>query len=177
MEKNSHFKTVIALDFDEKAAHTFQKNMPDTKVLVGDITDSTIKNNIVTLSQQLGVNMLIGGPPCQGYSSKGKKLGLKDPRNFLFREYLDLVDKIRPDVFVIENVKGLLSTANGWFKKQIVETIEALGYSVRFGVLNAENFGVPQSRERAIFICSKCGPIPLPKKNSVENYYCKRCNK
>ena len=91
-----------------------------------------------------------------------KKLGLQDPRNFLFREYLDLVQRLQPDVFVIENVKGLLLSANGWFKDQIVSTIENLGYTVRFGILNAENFGVPQSRERAIFICSKHGAIELP---------------
>ena len=107
--------------------------------------------------------MIVGGPPCQGYSMKGKKLGLSDPRNFLFREYLDLVNEIQPDVFVIENVKGLLLSANGWFKDEIVKTIEGLGYSVNFAILNAADFGVPQSRERAIFICSKHGPIELPK--------------
>ena len=100
---------------------------------------------------------------CRGESSKGKKLGLKDPRNFLFREYLDLVEVLQPDVFVIENVKGLLLSANGWFKDEIIQTIEKLGYYVNVDVLNAADFGVPQSRERAIFICSKQMPISLPK--------------
>ncbi|MDO4649371.1 MAG: DNA (cytosine-5-)-methyltransferase [Eubacteriales bacterium] len=163
MHKNPYFKTAVALDFDEHAAETFKKNMPEAEVIVGDITDPTVKERVVSLAKEKGVNMLAGGPPCQGYSSKGKKLGLKDPRNFLFREYLNLVERLQPDVFVIENVKGLLSSANGWFKDEIVETIENLGYTVRFGILNAENFGVPQSRERAIFICSKHGPIVLPK--------------
>lgn len=163
LHKNPHFKTTVALDFDEKAAATFKKNMPDTEVIVGDITDANIKQKIVELAKQTGVNMLAGGPPCQGYSMKGKKLGLEDPRNFLFREYLDLVTRIEPDVFVIENVKGLLSSANGWFKDEIVQTIEKLGYTVSVDVLNAADFGVPQARERAIFICSKHGPIELPK--------------
>lgn len=163
MHKNSHFKTMVALDFDEKAATTFKKNMPETEVVVGDITDLSVKKQIVLLSRKRQVNMLVGGPPCQGYSMKGKKLGLKDPRNFLFREYLDLVEKLKPDVFVIENVKGLLLSANGWFKDEIVQTIEKLGYTVTFDILNAADFGVPQSRERAIFICSKYGKIPLPK--------------
>lgn len=162
-EKNPFFKTVVALDFDDKATETFKRNMPDAEVLVGDITDKAVKENIVKLSLEKGVNMLSGGPPCQGYSMKGKKLGLEDPRNFLFKEYLDLVGRIHPDVFVIENVKGLLSSANGWFKDEIVQAIEALGYAVRFDVLNAEDFGVPQSRERAIFICSKHGAIALPR--------------
>lgn len=162
MDKNPYFKTMVALDFDEHAANTFKKNMPYAEVVVGDITEAKIKERVVALSQKAGVNMIVGGPPCQGYSMKGKKLGLQDPRNFLFREYLDLVQRLQPDVFVIENVKGLLLSANGWFKDQIVSTIENLGYTVRFGILNAENFGVPQSRERAIFICSKHGAIELP---------------
>lgn len=163
MHKNPFFRTVVALDFDEKATITFKKNMPETEVIVGDITDAAVKENIVRLSKEKGVNMIVGGPPCQGYSMKGKKLGLADPRNFLFREYLDLVSKILPDVFVIENVKGLLLSANGWFKDEIVQAIEALGYAVKFAILNAADFGVPQSRERAIFICSKHGAIALPK--------------
>lgn len=163
MDKNPFFKTVVALDFDEKAAETFRRNMPYAEVIVGDITDKAVKDNIVQLSRKSGVNMIVGGPPCQGYSMKGKKLGLEDPRNFLFREYLDLVSKIQPDVFVIENVKGLLLSANGWFKDEIVQAIEALGYAVKFAILNAADFGVPQSRERAIFICSKHGAIALPK--------------
>ena len=163
LHKNPHFSTVVALDFDEMAADTFKRNMPETEVIVGDITDAKVKEQIVALSKAKNVNMIVGGPPCQGYSMKGKKLGLKDPRNFLFREYLNLVAEIQPDVFVIENVKGLLISSNGWFKDEIVQSIEALGYEVRFGILNAADFGVPQTRERAIFICSKHGAITLPK--------------
>ncbi|MFV0364058.1 MAG: DNA cytosine methyltransferase [Suipraeoptans sp.] len=162
MHKNPNFKTMVALDFDEKAATTFKKNMPDTEVMVGDITDATVKEKIVSSAKKTSVNMIVGGPPCQGYSMKGKKLGLEDSRNFLFREYLDLVERLQPDVFVIENVKGLLLSANGWFKDEIANTIENLGYAVEFGILNAADFGVPQSRERAIFICSKHGSISLP---------------
>ena len=163
LDMNPHFKTAVALDFDAQAAETFKKNMPYAEVIVGDITKPEIKEKIVSVSKKKQVNMIVGGPPCQGYSMKGKKLGLQDPRNFLFREYLDLVEKLKPDVFVIENVKGLLLSANGWFKDQIVSTIENLGYCVRFGILNAADFGVPQSRERAIFICSRHGIIELPK--------------
>ena len=162
MHKNPNFSTVVALDFDEKAAETFKRNMPDTEVLVGDITDSAVKDKIIKLAQEKKVNMIAGGPPCQGYSMKGKKMGLADPRNFLFREYLNLVEQLQPEVFVIENVKGLLISSNGWFKDEIVQSIETLGYHVRFDILNAADFGVPQSRERTIFICSKQSPITLP---------------
>lgn len=163
MEKNLHFSTAVAVDFDDKAIGTFKKNMPMTETIVGDITRADIKSRILQFARERNVNMIVGGPPCQGYSMKGKKLGLQDPRNFLFREYLELVKELHPDVFVIENVKGLLLSANGWFKDEIVHTIESLGYTVRFGILNAADFGVPQSRERAIFICSRHGAIPLPK--------------
>ncbi len=168
MHKNIHFKTTVALDYDEKAVETFKKNMPETEVVVGDITKDGVKEKIISMAKKTGVNMLVGGPPCQGYSMKGKKLGLDDPRNFLFREYLELVKRLQPQVFVIENVKGLLLSANGWFKEEIIQTIEKLGYIVNLDVLNAADFGVPQSRERAIFICSKNISIPLPKPTVTE---------
>lgn len=162
MEKNPRFKTLISLDNDEYAGNTFKLNMPWCDVHIGDITDDKVKNKIIQEAREKGINMIIGGPPCQGFSNKGKKLGLEDPRNFLFREYLSFVKELQPEVFVIENVKALLSTSNGWFKKQILSAIEQLGYFVDYGVLNAEEYGVPQSRERAIFICCKKQKITLP---------------
>lgn len=162
MHKNPHFHTKVALDFDEAAANTFKKNMPGTEVIVGDITDDNIKERVISASRNAGVNMIIGGPPCQGYSMKGKKMGLKDPRNFLFREYLNIVSEIKPDLFIIENVKGLLLASNGWFRDEILKAIKELGYFVEYGVINAADYGVPQSRERAIFICTKEKPVSLP---------------
>lgn len=162
MHRNKHFKTAVAVDFNEKAAETFKKNMPDTEVIVGDITDQRIKQETIRIAKEKNVNMIIGGPPCQGFSMKGKKLGLDDSRNYLFREYLNLVEELQPEVFVIENVKSLLNTAGGWFREEILKYIHELGYKVQYGVLNAKRFGVPQARERAIFICSKSRDITLP---------------
>ena len=167
MEKNTHFQTEVALDFNAKALDTFKYNMPQTEVVVGDITSKAIQNKIITLCLERQVNMIIGGPPCQGFSLKGKKLGLNDPRNYLFKEYLNLVSRLTPDVFVIENVKALLSTSAGWFKEQIICEVCKMGYSVRHGVLTASDFGVPQARQRAIFICSRKGAIDLPKPTIV----------
>ena len=162
LHKNKNFKTVVALDFDKNAVNTFKQNMPEVNVIVGDITENDIKEKVIDLAKKENVNMVVGGPPCQGYSMKGKKLGLADPRNFLFREYLNIVKEIQPEVFIIENVKGLLIASNGWFKDEIVYSIKNLGYNVEYGILNASDYGVPQSRERAIFICSKEKRIPLP---------------
>lgn len=162
MHQNPHFETVVSLDINERLAITLKKNMPKVDLIIGDIQDTKTKEKIVELSQKHGVNMIIGGPPCQGYSLKGKKLGLEDPRNFLFIEYLKLVEQLQPEVFVIENVKALLSTSGGWFKNQIISTIERLGYRVDVGILKASDFGVPQTRERTIFICCKEKKIYLP---------------
>ena len=163
MEQNKHFKTAIALDINKIALTTFKHNMPDTTTIVGDITDNKVKKEVITLCKEKNVNMIIGGPPCQGFSLKGKKLGLDDPRNYLFKEYLNFVEELNPEVFVIENVKALLSTSAGWFKNQIINKVKEMGYYVECGVLTASDFGVPQSRQRAIFICSRHKKINLPK--------------
>ena len=163
MEKNPHFKTAIATDFNESALDTFKFNMPETEIIIGDITDIAVKNSIIENSKRRGVNMVIGGPPCQVFSLKGKKLGLEDKRNYLFKEYLNIVEQLQPEVFVIENVKALLSTSAGWFKEQILEKIKSLGYYVDYGVLTASDFCVPQSRQRTVFLCSKTQKISLPK--------------
>lgn len=162
MHQNKHFRTAVAVDFNSSATETFKRNMPDTHVITGDITKEEIKEQVIQASKEHNVNMIIGGPPCQGFAMKGKKLGLKDPRNFLFLEYLNIVKVLQPKVFVIENVKRLLTTENGWFKDEILNYIKELGYQVDYGVLNACDFGVPQSRERAIFICTKEKKITLP---------------
>lgn len=167
MEKNEHFQTVIAVDFNPNALVTFKHNMPATHIINGDITNTEIKNQIIETSKDLTVNMIIGGPPCQGFSLKGKKLGLDDPRNYLFNEYLKIVETLQPEVFTIENVKALLSTSAGWFKNQIIDKVHKLGYHVKYGVLNASEFGVPQSRERAIFLCCKEKEINLPIGNNT----------
>lgn len=162
MEQNENFTTAVALDFNKEAIETFKYNMPNTTTIVGDITDNNVKKQVIKASLEKKVNMIIGGPPCQGFSLKGKKQGLDDPRNFLFKEYLSLVNKLKPEIFIIENVKALLSTSAGWFKDEIIKEVKAMGYYVEYGILTASDFGVPQARQRAIFICSKSKRICLP---------------
>lgn len=169
MGKNSSFTPMVASDINEDAIRTLNYNIPNIKSVVGDITEKKIKEQIVEQSRQLDVNMIIGGPPCQGFSLKGKKLGLKDPRNYLFNEYLHIVENIQPEVFVIENVKALLSTSAGWFKNEILEKIDKMDYYVDYGVLTASDYGVPQARQRAIFICSRLHKIILPKPTVKKN--------
>lgn len=156
-------KTVLGVDFDKQAIETFKKNFKGAVAINGDLTDDKTKTTVIETAKKLSVNMIIGGPPCQGFSLKGKNLGMDDPRNFLFLEYWHLVDKLRPEIFVIENVKNLLNSENGYFRDQIIEKFSSLGYIINYGVLNAKNYGVPESRERAIIIGSLSCSIDLPK--------------
>lgn len=163
------FSTEVALDFDSKAIETFQRNFPNTTCICGDITQEEVKKRVIEISRERKVNMIIGGPPCQGFSLKGKNLGLNDPRNFLFNDYVEIVNRLKPQIFVIENVKNLLGSENGFFIKQIYEKFETIGYTLNHGVLNAYDFGVPQTRERAIIIGTlDSRGIQVPKKNSTK---------
>ena len=162
------FETVIGVDFDKNVLETFNKNIKPKYVINGDLTDKNTRSDIISKAQALGVNMIIGGPPCQGFSLKGKNLGLDDPRNFLFLEYVKIVKEIEPEVFIIENVKNLTNACDGYFIKQILSEFHKLGYIVNYGVLNALNFGVPQHRERTIIIGSKSKSISLPSGTSCQ---------
>ena len=82
MEKNENFSTVVALDFNPRALQTLKFNIPHAETVVGDITDNKVKKHVIELSRKHGVNMIIGGPPCQGFSLKGKKMGLEDRAEF-----------------------------------------------------------------------------------------------
>ena len=164
-EQAKDFKTVIGVDFDPKVLVTFKKNIKNSKVICGDLKEEKIKKEIINEAKKLAVNMIIGGPPCQGFSNKGKNLGLDDERNFLFLEYIKIVEALKPEVFVIENVKNIITSCNGYFIKQILNRFQKLGYIVNYGTLNAINFGIPQNRERAIIIGSKSKSIELPKFN------------
>jgi len=162
LDKLENFETKVGLDFDKYAIETFSKNFKNAVAIYGDITEAEIKEKVVNEAKKADVNMIIGGPPCQGFSLKGKNLGLEDPRNFLFLEYLEIVKLLNPEVVVIENVKNLLNSENGFFIEEIKKKFSDLGYIINYGVLNAKYFGVPQSRERTIIIGSKNKSIDLP---------------
>lgn len=166
LDQVKNFSTQVGLDFDKYAIETFSKNFSNAISICGDILDANVKKNVIESSKTRKVNMIVGGPPCQGFSLKGKNLGLDDSRNFLFKEYLNIVQELQPDVFIIENVKNILNSSNHYFRDEILKEIKALGYIVNFGVVNAKNYGVPQSRERALFIASKTKFINFP--NPIE---------
>lgn len=168
IDKNKNFRTVLGLDFDQNAINTFNKNVNGALGIVGDITNEETKLNIISKARELGVNMIIGGPPCQGFSLKGKQLGLDDPRNFLFLEYVKIVEELKPEVFIIENVRNILNALGGYFLDQIKERFKELGYILNTGYINAKDFGIPQNRERALIIGSLTRSIPLPTGNEIK---------
>lgn len=149
-------KIIGAIEHDKWAADTFQRNHIGTKMLLGDIEsfdDEYIKQEIPT------IDMIIGGPPCQGFSVCLKNAGdPKDPRNSLFTEYVRIAKLYKPTVLVLENVPNIIKakTKSG---EKVVEIIqrefEQIGYHVYSTVLTASDYGVPQMRQRFILIASK----------------------
>ena len=161
------FEVALANEYDPSIAEAYKKNRPNTKMIVEDITKLPVEETFGPYQGK--VTVVIGGPPCQGFSQKGMRKSINDPRNFLFRYYFEVVKKVKPEYFVIENVPNLLTTENGYFKDEIVELFSGIGYAVSCGVLCAADFGVPQDRRRTC-IMGKLGagkPVELPEPNGV----------
>lgn len=145
------FNTVFAVENNPIYAKTFMSNFTKTEVFVGNI--QSIDESEIRKLIDKHVDVIIGGPPCQGFSKAGNigRMFLDDPRNKLFNEYLRFVDIVNPKMFLIENVAALLNHNKGKTLEEIISKIASLGYNVKFKVLNAVNYDVPQERRR-IFI-------------------------
>lgn len=165
LEMNSNFKTVLAIDNDFRVYETFNNNIKPKEIIIGDLTDENLLSVVVKKSKFYKINVIIGGPPCQGFSLKGKNLGKLDERNFLFLNFLYLVKKINPEIFVIENVPNILKSENGYFLKKILDISKNMNYFVNWKLLNSKNFSVPQNRLRAFIIGSKYNKISFIEKN------------
>ena len=143
----------LAIEKDAWASETYKKNHPNTKVITEDITQVKELNNLLD-NKNITIDGIIGGPPCQGFSLSGNR-DKNDPRNSLFMEFVRFVKYFNPKFFVMENVKGILSmkTKNNDNVKDIIkEQFINANYKVEIFILNAAEFGVPQSRERVFFI-------------------------
>ena len=141
------FSVVLANDVEECCVETYAHNHPEIprkRIVQGDIKE--IVDDLEDLIND-SVDVVIGGPPCQGFSMANRQRLIDDPRNQLYRSYVEVVKKISPKFFVMENVKGMIGVA-----PQVKEDFEKIGYAVSYQVLNAKDYGVPQNRERLIFI-------------------------
>ena len=148
--ENAGFNILVGIDNDQIALNVFKKHHKDAVGICGDITQlcySDIKN----ILGDRNIDVIIGGPPCQGMSLSGPRK-FDDPRNKLYLSYIRFVEEIKPKAFVIENVPGLVSLFNGQIKDNILERFAVLGYSVKFQILCAADYGVPQCRKRVVFV-------------------------
>lgn len=165
------FEIPLAIEKDEWASETYKKNHPATRVLTEDITKIIDLENLIE-RENLPIDGIIGGPPCQGFSLSGNR-DKNDPRNSLFMEFVRFVKFFEPKFFVMENVTGILSMKtknNQSVKELILSEYDMAGYNVKICKLNAAEYGVPQSRLRIVFIgirkdipfaIEKIGPVPF----------------
>ncbi|MBR1470035.1 MAG: DNA cytosine methyltransferase [Lachnospiraceae bacterium] len=147
------YKIPLAVEKDEWASETYKKNHKKTKVVTADITQVQDLDELLP-RKNIKIDGIIGGPPCQGFSLSGHR-DKKDPRNSLFMEFVRFVRHFKPKFFVMENVTGILSmqTKSGELVKDVIlNEYDAAGYNVEIFILNAAEFGVPQSRIRVFFI-------------------------
>lgn len=169
-EKNG-FQNVFSIDFDKGFCKTYKKNFPDHTLLEKDIKD--LKSaEIKKLLKNKKVDVVIGGPPCQGFSIAGNigRKFLDDPRNHLFKEFIRVVEIIKPKFFVMENVARLYTHNNGDTRKEMIRSFEKIGYKVECEILNSADYNVPQIRKRVIFIGTKKHTKILFPKKIVNKY-------
>lgn len=151
-------KVLVATDYWADAAVTYRHNHTDTVFLTDDIRTLT-GGRLLQAAGVPKVDLVIGGPPCQGFSTLGKR-DVADPRNELFQEFIRLVDEIKPRAVLIENVGGLLVMENGNVAQRIVAALEHIGYRVAMRELMSADYGVPQLRRRVFFVGTRNG-LPL----------------
>ncbi len=164
------FEVEFAVEYNREIAKSYQLNHKKTIVYNEDVSKIDLEK---LKSKHTDIEVVVGGPPCQGFSQKGKRLSVDDERNYLFKRFIDIVDTFKPKYFVLENVPNILTTANGFFKHEIIGGFEKIGYTVNSKMLNAADFGIPQNRKRAFFLGSLSGdllefPKPKKKKTSVK---------
>jgi DNA (cytosine-5)-methyltransferase 1 len=149
-------KTRIAVESDYYAGRTYKANHPDADLYNQDIRKFKIDGKLKRLRGESII--LFGGPPCQGFSTSNQKTRNKEnDNNWLFTEYLRVTKELKPDWVVVENVKGIIETENGFFFEKIQNQLQKLGYKTSAAVLNAVDFGVPQIRNRLFIVGSRDG--------------------
>ena len=160
------FDIVWANEFDHDAAETWRANRPESKAMVeGDINDCLDK-----LPTSERIDIVFGGPPCQGFSVAGK-MDPNDARSKLVFSFLDVVEKIKPKVFIMENVKAL-GLLDKWsaVRKALIDRADRLGYSVDYEVHHTFEYGVPQNRDRVIFVGVRKGMNPSAMVSELRKY-------
>lgn len=146
-------KCLLGIDFNKDAIETFKINHKDAQTYCGDVRDLSSKK-LRELTNDLEIDFVVGGPPCQGFSTVGKGES-DDPRNFLFLEFVRIVRELKPKGILIENVTGLLAEKNKKVLAKIFSIFQEMGYELDARVLSADDFGVAEKRRRTIIIGTK----------------------
>lgn len=159
-------KVLLACETDPATQQTIKNNRPDI-ALIGDIRNFSAKEirTQAGLSLSEDIDVIVGGPPCQAFSSAGKRRGFDDERGNVFLTFIDLIIDLHPKFAIVENVRGLLSASlkpkphnkKGSALLFVIRKLEEAGYSISFNLYNAANFGSPQQRERIVIACSRDG--------------------
>ena len=166
--ENNGYNIVTALEFDKVIAETYRKNHPNVNLIVDDIRNVD-KSGIFSKES---ADVIIGGPPCQGFSMAGARIRsgfMGDPRNFLFKHYFNVVKSVQPSVFVMENVKGIMTMENGAIFNEILNIFSSTdylpdgAYKMWYRVVRATDFGIPQKRERMIILGTKNPRVNIDK--------------
>lgn len=168
---NKGFQNVFSVDIEHSFCKTYNHNFPSHNLIQKDIcevTDSELKY----LKEYDEIDVVIGGPPCQGFSIAGNigRKFIEDPRNRLFKEFVRVVKVVEPTYFVMENVARLYNHNKGNTRKEVINDFENLGYNVECKILNSADYGVPQVRKRVIFIGTKNNQEILFPKKEVDKY-------
>lgn len=165
------YDVILGVDNDKPSLETFKANHGHSKALNVDLFD---KQSIQEIKKITGkkVDVLIGGPPCQGFSLTGTR-NFDDKRNRLYLSFIDAINQLKPKAFLIENVPGLVRLYNGAVKDEIIKRLSKIGYSVEWKILSAADYGVPQIRKRVVFvgILKKYGKFDFPKATNIPSNY------
>jgi DNA-cytosine methyltransferase len=160
------YRILAAQDIDENSLLTYKMNGLCQSIVKGNIRKTEIKQRFIELAKaesgNMDIDVVAAGPPCTGFSLAGW-YQRDDPRNELVYDFLDIVKALMPKFVVMENVQGLVWMKKGAVIKELLKTIEDMGYKVEYQVLNAEQFGVPQLRRRVVVIGSSLGRPRFPK--------------
>ena len=160
--RNAGFEIVGGVDFDKNAISTYKSNFPSSAAWLEDLESPTDEFQKWISHLRGKVDVIIGGPPCQGFSIAGKR-NPDDPRNRLYQKFIEIVEQIQPEAVLIENVPHIAAMNDGAVKRAIEADLSALGFVVEVATLNASHFGVPQARKRTFFVGLKSRRFEFPK--------------
>lgn len=158
------WKPIVANDIEPRFLATYAKNIHENTI-IGSITDKNIFLELVDIAKDFKASgkplWVLGGPPCQGFSTAGSRRTMDDPRNHLFWDYVNFLDQVQPDGFVFENVTGLINMHGGEVFSAVKQAFSSVMSSVSGAVLSSDQFGIPQRRKRVILVGKRDDAAPI----------------